>query len=160
LTSRWTSPTPDRVRRVQGLGDLADELKRPARFERALRHQQRPQVGALHVTHRHPQLPIRLSGPVDGDDVGVIERGRQLRLTQEALAEARVGSQLRRHQFERHAPLQPQVLREVDDPHPAPAQHRLQPVAGQIRAEAGIRLDAHRGWQGRIMTHLLQDGGG
>jgi hypothetical protein len=76
--------------------------------------------------------------------VGVVERRRQLGLPEEALAEAGVARQLRRDQLQGDLPLEPEVLRQVDDAHPAPADHRLDPVTRQIGADVGIRLDAHR----------------
>jgi hypothetical protein len=131
------------MRRVQGLAHLADQLKRPTRFERALRRQECPQVGALNMAHRRPQLPVRLAGHIHGHDVGMIERGRQFCLEQEAFAEALVGSQLRRDQLERNHSPQPQIPRQIDNAHAPTSEHRLQPISGQIRANAGICLNAH-----------------
>jgi hypothetical protein len=74
----------------------------------------------------------------------VVERGRQARLAQESLPEARIPGQLGSDQLHRHFALQAQIGGQVDDAHPAPAQHRLQPIPGQIRAHEPIGLDAHR----------------
>lgn len=88
-------------------------------------------------------VPWALAGLVDGDDVPVVERGRDLRLAQEPRAETCVLRQSRRQQLQRHGAIQPQVVGEVDDPHPASAQQPLDPVARQVRTDARIRSDAH-----------------
>ena len=46
-------------------------------------------------------------------------------------------------QLQRHLALQPRVVGEVDDTHPAPAEQPLDPVAGELRADPGIRANAH-----------------
>ena len=66
---------------------------------------------------------------MDRDDVGVLERGRQLGLGEEALAEARVPGQLRGDQLERDVALQARVVGAIDDAHPAATDERLDPVA-------------------------------
>ena len=73
------------------------------------------------------------------------------RLAQEPLAERLVLGQLRREQLERDLPLQPQVLGQVDDAHPAPAEQRLDPVAGELGADPRVVAHLHV----RILTWRL-----
>ena len=60
------------------------------RVQRPFLLQQRLELAPLHVPHCQVELPVDLAGVVDRDDVGVLERGREFRLGEEALAEARV----------------------------------------------------------------------
>ncbi len=83
-------------------------------------------------------LPVGLAGLVDGTMFGWSMRGGELRLGQEPLPEARVLGQPGRQQLQRHLPLQPQILGQIDDAHPTPAQHRLQPIAGEVAADWGV----------------------
>jgi catechol 2,3-dioxygenase-like lactoylglutathione lyase family enzyme len=68
----------------------------------------------------------------------MLERGRDLGLEQEALSKAPVLGKLRGEQLERDVPLQPQVVRSVDDAHPAAAEQLLDPVAEDFAADARI----------------------
>ena len=86
--------------------------------------------------------PGDLAGVVDRDDVRVVDRRGQPRLAQEPLAEAHVLGQLRREDLQRDVAVEREVVGAVDDAHPAAAEQRLQPVAGQLRAET--RIHAHR----------------
>ena len=62
--------------------------RRPVRrIEPSLCGQALLEVAALHVAHRDVEQVVDLAGLVDRDDVRVVDRGGQLRLAQEALAE-------------------------------------------------------------------------
>ena len=62
----------------------------------------------------------------------MVERGGKPRLEQEPFAEAGVGGQLRGEQLQRDPAPEAQLLGEVDDPHPAAAQQRIDAVAGKL----------------------------
>lgn len=68
--------------------------------------EQSEQVGAVDVPHRQVQQPVFLSGVVDPDRVGVIDRRRQPALPLEAGAEHRLAGGVRRDQLQRHRPIQ------------------------------------------------------
>jgi hypothetical protein len=68
----------------------------------------------------------------------MVERGGELRLGEEAIAEALVLRELGRDQLERHLAVQSQILGEVDDAHAAPAEEGLDQVAGELGADAWI----------------------
>ena len=46
-------------------------------------------------------------------------------------------------QLERDLPLEPQVLGQVDDAHSAPAQQRVEPIAGELGADPGVVGHVH-----------------
>jgi hypothetical protein len=73
----------------------------------------------------------------------VVEGGGDPRLAQKALAEALVRRQVVGEELERDAPAQPQVLGQVDDAHPAPAEQPLDPVAGEGRPDPGVTRRSH-----------------
>ena len=124
---------PALVRCVESGRDLSGQEDGPLLGERAVA-EQGLQVRALDVAHGDEQAAVGLARLVDRDHVGVVERGGQLRLAQEPVAEALVLCERRREELQRHSALQAQILRQVDDAHPAPAQDRLDPVVGDLRA--------------------------
>ena len=129
------------VRGVERLADLRAQLERPNRLQRPLTPEQRREILTLDEAHRDPQLTVRLPRRVHRHDVGVVERRRQPSLTQEPLPETPISRQLRRDQLQRHPPVEPQVVRQIHDAHPATAHHRLQPVTGQLRADPRVEAD-------------------
>ena len=65
-----------------------------------------------------------------------------LRLADEPLAEAFVLGELGREDLQGDLPLEPVVLREVDDAHAAAAERPLDPIAGDLGAR--LQIDAAR----------------
>jgi len=80
----------------------------------------------------------------------VVERGSELRLAQEALVEALVVRELRRQQLQCDLAVEAQMLGEVDARHAAAAEQLLDPVAGDLRADA--RVDGAHGTL--LTTHI------
>ena len=76
----------------------------------------------------------------------MVERRRDARLAQEALAEAAVLGELRRDHLQRHLPPQPSFLGTVNRAHPAPADERLDEIAGELAPDhrVGALSHAHR----------------
>ena len=68
------------VRGVEGFGDLGEDLDRTPGLERPLLGEELREVGALDVAHGEEENACLLSRLVDGHDVRVVERGRDLRL--------------------------------------------------------------------------------
>ena len=68
------------VRGVERRRDLPDEPHGALGREPALALDELAQVGALHVAHGEVEDAVGLAGLVDGDDVRVVDRGRELRL--------------------------------------------------------------------------------
>ena len=99
------------------------------------------QVAPLDVAHGDEQDVARPAGLVDRDDVRVVDRRGQLRLAQEPVAERFIAGEALGEQLESDPPLEPEVLGQVDDAHAAPAQQRLDPVAGELGAD--LRVIAH-----------------
>ena len=73
----------------------------------------------------------------------MLQRHRELRLAGEAFLEALVERELRGDELQRHRPLQTQVVGAIDDPHPAPADKLLDPVAEEIGSDLDLCLGAH-----------------
>ena len=78
---------PARVRGVERGRDLGADRDGALRLEAPLALQQRLELAPLDVAHGDVQLAVDLAGVVDRDDVGMLQRGRQLGLGQEAFAE-------------------------------------------------------------------------
>ena len=93
------------------------------------------QVAALDQAHRDDQLAVLLAGVEDRHDGRMVEAGGEARLAQEAVAEALVVGELPRDHLQRDRPVESQVGRPVDDPHPAPRDQRVEAVAGEGRAD-------------------------
>ena len=75
----------------------------------------------------------------------MLQRGSHPRLGQKPLAERDVLGEVRREQLQRDVTVEREIASPVDDAHPAAAEQRLQPIAGQLRpdgesAEAGMSL--------------------
>ena len=58
---------------------------------------------------------------------------------QEALAERHVVGELRREQLQRDVSIEREVVRPVDDAHPAAAHQRLDAIAGELLADTRVR---------------------
>src|SRR5207248_9049873 len=98
-------------------------------------------VGALYQAHGDVELPGDLARVVDRDDRRVVERRREPRLAQEPLAEANILRELWREELQRHVAVEGEVAGAIDDAHPAAAEQRLDPIAGEFRAR---KLSAER----------------
>ena len=131
---------------VEGLRDLREEVDGPLRLECPVLGDDLREIGAFDVAHREEENAVLLSGLVDGDDVRMVERGRDPRLAQEALAEALVLGELGRDHLERDLAPEPCLLGTVDRTHPPAADERFDPVAGDRRSrrQRGARDVAHR----------------
>ena len=125
---------------VEGHCHPLQDRKRVGRLESPPLIEQRLEIAALDVTHGEVEEPLCLPGFVDRDHLGLLERGREPRLTQEALTEALVFGELGRDELERHTPLEPGILGKVDDAHAASPEPGLEPVAGKLGADARIHF--------------------
>jgi hypothetical protein len=77
---------------------------------------------------------FRLADLVDGDDVGVIQRGGGAALAEEPFDHGRVGRRFRRHDFDRDAPVELRIHGRIHFAHPAVSKHGLDAVATECRA--------------------------
>ena len=68
----------------------------------------------------------------------MLERRRQPRLAQEALAEAHVLGEVRREQLQRDVAVEREIVGAIDDAHPAAAEQRLDPVAGELASDGQV----------------------
>ena len=141
-----------RMSGVERLADLGEERDGSRRIERALGLQQGAEICALDVAHGDVEDAPRLPRVVDRDDVWMVDRRSQPRLAMEALAEALVLRQLRSKQLEGDLALEREILGEVDDAHAAPADDRVEAVAGELPPEQRVSPDGPR------HTHTLVRG--
>ena len=140
---------------VERLGDLGEELDCAPGLERAvLGHDACARSVALDVAHGEEEQAVLISRLVDGDDVGVIERGGDPRLAQEALAEALVLGELGGDHLERDLASEPLLLGAVDRAHPPSADEGLDPVAGDRRS--GRQHDPRRCSPSKCLPRTLQ----
>ena len=131
------------VRSVQRGRDLRADRDRPAGSSAPFGSEQRAEIAAVHEPHREIDAPVDVARVVDRDDIRVLERHHELRLAREALAEALVPGQGRRHQLQRDRPLQAQVVGPVHDAHPAAAEQLLDPVSEEVAADVDGCGDVH-----------------
>ena len=135
---------PRGVRGVQRGRDLADDAGGAPGRERALAPDERPEVVAGHVAHRDVGDAALLARVVDRDDVGVVDRRRDLRLAQEAAPDRRVLHERGGDDLQRDLAVERELRRPVHDPHAAATRDRLDPVAGeaaprrQLAHESGV----------------------
>ncbi len=123
---------------VECVRKLGRDRESPPRLERRLFPKHALQVCPLDVPHGDVELPVYFAGVVDRNDCRMVDRGRELGLPKKALAEVGVAGELGREELQRHPPLEPEILREVDDAHPSSAEERLDPITGEHAADAGI----------------------
>ena len=100
------------------------------------------EILALDVAHGDEEIAVDLAGLVDGQDVGVIDGRRHLRLAQEARLGFRVGAELRGDDLEGDLATEAGLLGKVDDAHTASAEDGLDPIRTELGTDSRIR--AHR----------------
>ena len=128
--------------RAERAGDRGDDVCGALGVERALLLEQVLRVLTVHVAHRDPEDALLLACLVDRDDVRVVERRGQARLTRKALTERLILAQLRSEKLDRDRTAEGQMLCPVDDAHAAVTEERVQPVARELGANP--RNPAHR----------------
>src|SRR4029079_2593662 len=128
----------DLVCRVQGRGHLIDDVDGPRWWECSLVLDHVCEVGPLHVTHGDPQDALILSGPVDRDDIWVVEGCRCVGLSDESLAEALLVGEVVREELHGYPALGELLRGQVHHAHPAPAQEGRDAIPGDLRADAGV----------------------
>ena len=112
-----------------GLEDLDREVDRSYRVDRGLLADHLLERPARDVLHRDVVGAIEGAAVVHADDVGVLEPGRCLRLTAEALDEPGVLGEAAVQQLQRHLATELLVLGQEHVGHPAAAEARDDPVA-------------------------------
>src|SRR5262249_54763702 len=122
---------------VERARHLLEDEHGAAEAQSSLMLQDLPEVASLHVAHRDVEEAVLFSGVVDRDDVRMVERSRQVRLLEKALAKAGVPPcDLGGEELERHLPSEPRLLGEIDHTHAAAAEHRLDPETGYLGADS------------------------
>ncbi len=111
------------VCRVQRVGDFDGERQQRVQFHRTPGDQVL-QGHALQIFHGDERLAVFLANVVNGADVGMVQRGRGLRLPLETAERLGVLSDVVREEFKRNKTVQPGVFGFVNHTHPAAAQLR------------------------------------
>ena len=139
---------------VERLSDRPEQAHRAVGVEPSLALEHAPQVSALHVAHRQEQPSIGLPRGVDGNDAGVVERGRDTALSEEAGAEPLVVRQIRREHLQRDRAIQMLVACQVHNPGRSAPKLALDPIARQHRADGQLKRHRSRIHDGRRARHL------
>nr|WP_252976106.1 hypothetical protein [Janibacter melonis] len=134
-----------RVGGDEGGGELGAEVGRAARSQRSAGAHRLGEGRPVDVLHDEPRGPAVLDDVVDGDDVGVVERGCVPRLAHRAaravVGLAGEGTEL----LDRHVPAEPLVAGQPHDTHAASPDGPLGAVPPGDEARSGLGgLDAHR----------------
>lgn len=124
---------------IEACSGLSNEGDCPAWFKRFLGLQEFFQVGAFDVPHGDEQLTGGFPSLIDRNHVRVVDRGGQPPLRAEPLLEGFVARELVTHQLERHLSSEREVLGPKDGAHPSPTDQLFDPVASELRTDAGIR---------------------
>ena len=105
------------VRVLQGVAELDEEPLDDANGKRGVRSDQGIERRAVHELHDEKQRIAFVADRVDHDDVRMIQLRRRPCLALEPLFHSFVEGEVRQHGLDRHLPVQPQVIREVDGGH-------------------------------------------
>ena len=122
--------------RIESTAHLFGDTNRLLGERIATHSQELVQARARDVAHGEKQNAVRVAGIEDGNDVRMVERSSELGLAQEASPELVVVRELGRDDLERRLPLEAIVRSEVDGPHPATSQQRLERVPAERVAQA------------------------
>ena len=117
----------------EGLRDAGPDPGDLPRVERTAPAQDRREVLPVDQLHDDVRAARVLAEVVDGDDVGVAERGRRLGLRAETRREIGIAQVLRTEQLERDVATELGIGGAVDGRHPAAAQQLDQAVAAAQR---------------------------
>ncbi len=131
---------------VQRLGDLASDERRLGGRQVGTTIEEGAQRPAAQQLDHHERETVVLPPVVDGHDVGVVQRGGELRLGLEAAHEPGVVAEPGLEDLDGDAASEPDVVGQVDPPARARADRRQQPIAGDEHPadEVGNRALGHR----------------
>ena len=136
---------------VERACDLTDDVESTVELERAGLLEQPRQVDAVDEPRRQKELAVSLPHRIDRKDTRVVDRGREVGLAHEPVAESGIAGKPRRDQLQRHGAVECELGRAIHDAHAAAADHRLDAIPADDRA----RLDRH---QGRSATRSSDHG--
>jgi len=132
-----------RVRRVKRGTNLTADRESTRSVQSALVTQESSKIRAVDKTHREIEAAVHVARVVDRDDVRMLERHGELRLTDESRAKPRIESKLGRYELEGNGALQSQVVGAVDDTHRAATDQRLDSIADEVGPDLVLELCRH-----------------
>jgi hypothetical protein len=119
------------VRGIERAGELLDQEDRAAEPETAAL-EDFLEVWAFDEAHGDVEQPVGLACVVNRNDVGVVDRRGDVRLSNESLPELLVPGELGREDLEGDLPAESHLLGDVDDAHAAAAEHRFDSEPGDL----------------------------
>ncbi len=123
------------VRGVEAIGHLRDHRDRLLRRQPAPLGEQLREIRPFDEAHRHVELAGLLAGIEHRNHVGMVDRGRQLRLALEAAPEILIGREVRRDELDRALALERNVRGPVDHAHAAASDQLVEAIAGDHVAD-------------------------
>ena len=118
-----------RVRGVERGGELHQQIDSPIWLERPRFLKKVSQVGPVDKVHDEEQQALVLSGVMDPDYVGMLDRGGDTHLSLEPLLKLRVIAQFGSQRLQRVDLVQRDVGHAIHNSHPAPADHAVDAIA-------------------------------
>ena len=139
------------VRVLEGAAGLLEDADRFLEAQGAGLLEDLAEGAALDALHRVPEEGAGGADAVDGDDVGVIERGGDLGLALEALGGVGAVGELQRQDLERDGAVELDFVGEVDERHAAAAEELVDlELAAQVALQGALQLFGH-GRLGRLV---------
>ena len=134
------------VRVLEGAAGLLEDADRFLEAQGAGLLEDLAEGAALDALHRVPEEGAGGADAVDGDDVGVIERGGDLGLALEALGGVGAVGELQRQDLERDGAVELDFVGEVDERHAAAAEELVDlELAAQVALQGALQLFGHGG---------------
>jgi hypothetical protein len=143
------------VRGVERGRSLLDDRQRLLERQPAAFFDHALQIVPVDVTHRDVEQAVGLAGVVDRDDVRVFDRGNELRLANEAFAEARVFCEVGWEDLDRCDPRELIVARAIHPAHRTSADLGFDGVSGESCPAVQRRRDAHRAASRSIVANAV-----
>ena len=140
----------------QGIDNLGRERQQPAEGKAAARNDQ-GECPSIQILHRHEERAVVAFDGVDGDDIGMIQCGDDLRFTLEAFEPSWIAGDFAGEELQSHLTFEAAILREVDIAHSAMAQrlcdaivteglayHDRAPIIPHASVSANVASTVHR----------------
>ena len=148
------------VRALKRLGDLLSDTERTLDFELPFALNARTQCFAIEIVHDEEQPTVGFPAVVDGDDVRVLQGGRDADLGLKASNADFAGERGVKH-LDRDRPLEPKILSAIHGSHATVSELVFEPIVISQRVlersepayhSLSSSLNGSSGWRGRYGT--------
>jgi hypothetical protein len=142
---------------LEGGGDLAADGEGVVQIKRR-RPDPVTQILAGYQLQSEETDPARLFERVDGGDIGMVERGQELRLALEPREPLGIAGDGRRENLDRDLSLEPRVLGDIDDSHAAALELARDPVVADPlgKRSAGLTVRSRAPGEDGILSRWRQ----